>query len=287
MNATNEIRNNNFINVLPNTAYYFLKPSNFEAYRYFFYDENKTFLSSNSSSSSSVLTTPLNCYYINFHYYGSVTYNNNISINISDASKNGTYEPYSLTTVSIPQLPAFRFHADPDGVITNVTAESWSDITKENIVRSLKDPSTGEQLFPYGLLTAGSVSDEVTPTYAIKRVGCVDLGTLIWTKYLYQSYFYANLYGNVLTAKKLSRNIWKTGGPEFFDPPIDDAPHVQIRYGEYSNYTAEQFREAMSGIYCGYELDTPITINFTQNLYNNIPPLLSAPLDVTLQTLNV
>jgi hypothetical protein len=56
-----------------------------------------------------------------------------------------------------------------------------------------------------------------------------------------------------------------------------------------SNYTNNPsgFKEHMSGSYLYYELQTPITVTFSSNLQNSTPPLLSAPLNINISTLNV
>ena len=81
--ATDMIRSKNYINVKPNTEYYFKYP---EAMRVLAYDINKTLIEvwySTSWVSERSYTTPANCYFVKFGMsaaYGT-TYNNNISIN--------------------------------------------------------------------------------------------------------------------------------------------------------------------------------------------------------------
>lgn len=105
-----QIRSKNVIRVLPNTAYYFPL-----AMWFMFLDANDNvipsvattgwYISGNSYSRkddnlTGIFTTPSNACYLKFYMtanYGA-TYNNDICINLSDASKNGTYEPYKKYT---------------------------------------------------------------------------------------------------------------------------------------------------------------------------------------------
>lgn len=91
--ATNTIRSKNYIKVFPNTAYYLsLAPKVASVY---YYDSNQNFISFEYNASG-LRTTPANCYYMMFvgtSTYGT-TYANDICVNISDTSRNGTYEPH-------------------------------------------------------------------------------------------------------------------------------------------------------------------------------------------------
>lgn len=97
-----QIRAKNLIPVLPNTVYYAKTPY---ALWTIPFDSSKqvlenAYMSSTRSGNSSTIvtqfTTPEDCYYIRFYCqtnYGT-TYNNDICINVSNTSINGTYEPY-------------------------------------------------------------------------------------------------------------------------------------------------------------------------------------------------
>lgn len=88
------VRSKNYIPILPNNTYY-IKAS--AGLMLFWYDANKTFISkSNGGINNQTVTLPTNAVYLRFRTadsYGA-TYQNDICINLSDASKNGTYEPY-------------------------------------------------------------------------------------------------------------------------------------------------------------------------------------------------
>lgn len=98
--ASNTIRAKNYIRVKPNTMYYFESSYNgvIDYYR-----ENKEFILQDGLGAKEIITTPNNCHYIKIRMastYGT-TYNHDICINVSDAEKNGTYEPYKDYTASL------------------------------------------------------------------------------------------------------------------------------------------------------------------------------------------
>ena len=140
--STTQIRTRNYVPVLPSTQYYaFTAGFNI---RVLFYDASGSFISTApTSTNNDIFTTPNNCTQVRFHCasgYGTV-YNHDICINISDPSRNGTYEPYCGIVREIPPSTLF-----PDGILRSVE----------------------------------SAYDERTPTKDVKRVGVVDLGTLDW-----------------------------------------------------------------------------------------------------------
>ena len=139
--ASNQtIRSANYISVLPNTVYCFTCISKkVSSYSFLYgYDVNKNFVGrilydTQIGENNSLFTTPPNVSYVRFRWgalYGT-TYLNDICINISDTSKNGTYEPYQTSNLDIPT----------------------------------------STYFPNGMKSAGNVYDELTETKAITRVG--------------------------------------------------------------------------------------------------------------------
>ena len=99
--STANIRSKNYITILPSAAYYLYVGSNVNM-RYFYYDENKNFILWGDGNNV-VRTAPKNARYLRFRMvqaYGT-TYKNDICINLSDPTKNGTYEPYEGNTYSV------------------------------------------------------------------------------------------------------------------------------------------------------------------------------------------
>jgi len=124
------IRSKNYIHIFPNTTYYRKSPNNIQP---FYYDGNMNFISYGLWGANSTFSTPNNAEYMLFHIdpaYGT-TYNNDICINISNTELNGTYEPYTSSTLSLPI----------------------------------------STYFPSGMKSAGNVYDELTNSKAITRIG--------------------------------------------------------------------------------------------------------------------
>ena len=148
-------------------------------------------------------------------------------------------------------------------------------------VTSILD-AEGNQLFPYGLLSAGSVHDEITATKAIKRVGVVDMGTLNW---MYRSelsnkpFQTSSLKGliagssqiNILCAK-YTPAVVSSGGEAKSDKHlyrlfVTDSPNNHILLIKDDAYTdAATFKAAMSGVMLYYELAEPIEVDLPEPL---------------------
>lgn len=97
--ATGNIRSDNYIPVEPSTEYYQSIVGTTKRIRIFFYKENNGFISYAEPNAGSTFSTPSNCAFIKFvtrDSYGG-TYGNNICINASGAD-NGKYFPYSFYT---------------------------------------------------------------------------------------------------------------------------------------------------------------------------------------------
>lgn len=106
----NRIRSKNYIPIIPNTAYYF-KWSTTSSGRGVWYDANKNIISGSSSFlMNTVITTPSNARYFRFSpptNYGT-TYKNDICINLSDPSINGTYYPHESHTYPLDSSVELR-----------------------------------------------------------------------------------------------------------------------------------------------------------------------------------
>lgn len=93
------IRSTNFIRCLPNTSYVIKSPATIIL---LYYDASQNYLNYVGITNTNPFTTPKNACYMAFYVatsYGT-TYKNDICINIS-SSKNGTYEPYKESSLSI------------------------------------------------------------------------------------------------------------------------------------------------------------------------------------------
>lgn len=133
-------------------------------------------------------------------------------------------------------------------------------------VKSILD-ANGNKLFPNGLLSAGSVHDEITATKAIKRVGVVDMGKLSWFSN-YTSIFTATL----PTMRKNTSNVllipYEYKGVYVSD--IKDVGYIVtgnlvcIQDPSYTDATT--FKASLSGVLLYYELAEPIEVDLPEPL---------------------
>lgn len=252
---TDRIRSKNYSRVLSNTTYYLKCPQNIVVH---FYDDDKAWISATSGIKDTTFVTPAKACYIRFRTvadYGSI-YNNDICINLSNPTLNGTYVPYKATTVPIP--------------VTTLTGKA-------------EGSTTSDVIFPDGMKSAKSVKDEVYiengKTYAVKRVFGVDMGTLNWVA-TSANFFYAE----VSDMKQPITNADRLDGIVCSKYPVDTEAAIDVTatdktfkrrlnyiYVRDTSYTdATTFKAAMSGVMLYYELATPIVYevdNYTLPLY--------------------
>ena len=101
--ATDRIRSANAIPVFPNSTYYIGSSVN-ATWTLLFYDADHSFIKA-TQYTNQTFPTPQNCRYVRFFgsttFYGT-TYKHDICINISDPARNGEYEPYWFSSLSLP-----------------------------------------------------------------------------------------------------------------------------------------------------------------------------------------
>ena len=138
-------------------------------------------------------------------------------------------------------------------------------------------------LFPYGLLSAGDVHDEVSDTGAVKRVGVADLGDFNYKVMDYSTSGYAwineknpdidsplsiDYKASACVCSKYPSALYGSDG-RMEDKTIAvskwtfAAGAINIKDSSMSGYTTEQVKAALKGVMLYYELATPITITFT------------------------
>lgn len=243
-NSTSKVslRSKNLIPVIGGKKYKYVAPYSSVTQRYamiFFYGNNKKYIKNVANiRNGSIITMPTEAYYCRIMHkyyiqdYG--TYNNDISLHLVQDGLVSQYKPYTSTTTPLP----------------NVTL--------------IKD-ADGNQLFPYGLCSAGSVYDEITETKAIKRVGVVDLGSLIWG---------VSREGEVYVTLSLAKLISREGSGHnlnllsaIYSPNIEGHGKIVFvkqdgaLYVRNHNYTStDDFKQAMQGVLLYYELATPIEV---------------------------
>ena len=253
-NASSIHWRSDFIKVIPNEKYIV------EAVGYTgcglrtrFYTPDKTYIATKdanglNANSGSTIVIPANAGYMRIAPYTSVIpYDASICIHLVHTGyRNGEYEPYKEFRRDIP-------------------------------IKDIKD-SEGNQLFPNGLLSAGSVYDEITATKAIKRIGVVDMGTLNWRYYsnyggidcfecqdlLIKSNIHGKL-GNILCAQYNNTPQNKVSEENLYSKSIMlNNSTIFIRDSSYTN--AGNFKAAMSGVMLYYELAEPIEVDLEEPL---------------------
>ena len=132
------IRSKNYIPVSPSTEYYGHYGKSGDGIYALFYDVNKNYINLNNSAvniTNRTFTTPSNARFMTLRTFASgvatTTYDDNICVNISNPTRNGTYEPYETHNREIPV----------------------------------------STYFPTGMKSAGTTHDELTKDTAITRVG--------------------------------------------------------------------------------------------------------------------
>ena len=166
----------------------------------------------------------------------------------------------------------------------NGESEAYWEQTKNVPISTLTGKLNGEGesviVFPDGMKSAGSVHDEIYiengKTYAIKRMGSVDLGTLTWA-YRNESEPYIFGTPSITNYKKASSIIAlcskyeiRNGaagsidnargenkkGVFYYNVAAPTLNHFYVRDDDYTDATA--FTAAMQGVMLYYELATPL-----------------------------
>ena len=226
---TTRIRSKNYISVSADTPYFWNVPIG-SGLAVAYYDTDHNYLSGLWVNPGGIYTTPNSACYVRFgtgDAYGGV-YKNDICVNISDLTRNGTYETYMSDTREIPV----------------------------------------STYFPDGMKSAGSIHDELTMGKAFKRVGVVDLGSLTWGETdRTEGYRRFNAW-NALTSPSISdtANIlcarFIRDGHLTRGLPVDNSIYLYgsgallCRCDAYTSAAA--FKAAMSGVMLYYELAEPV-----------------------------
>jgi hypothetical protein len=240
------------LRVTPNTSYYFTNtvPTGVRTGITWF-DNDGYFISYITSLNNTIFTPPANaCWcviiFIPFAIDTEATFTNPV-FNLSNTSKNGTYEPYK--------------HSEFPLNLTELTGK-------------VNGEGTSVTIFPDGLHGVGNVFDSLIvdedgyARRAIKRMAKVDIGTFTWNTTSTESRFYASLPADATVYTAINNVFKKT---YFCDKYTKSTTLTDMTdkttflgnnsymYAQDSSYsTAASFKTAMSGVMLYYELDTPI-----------------------------
>jgi hypothetical protein len=225
--SNSQIRSKNYTEILPNTTYYFHvgNPGGGSNWQSRFYDADFNYIGTGGTLYyNRAFVTPSNAKYLRFsmqNAYGTV-YKNDICINIS-SSRDGEYEPYTSSTLSLPI----------------------------------------STYFPNGMRSAGNVYDELTPSKAITRIGMVDLGSLAWnyTGGRFQT-SKSNISPQPSATSSIICSQYPYSASAEVDKTItQSASYFRIYDSSYTD--AQTFKTAMNGVYLYYELATETETSFT------------------------
>lgn len=255
MNA-NSINSKNFIPILPNTSYFYGYTGSAANVSFYvrFFDTNYDPCDGYASTSGVYLDrtypqiTPSNARYLKFRCSGQygTTYRNDICINLSDPTRNGTYEPYQKRTYPLD-----------------------SSLTLRGIPKLTDSNGSGEVLSIIDTINLHYDGDRYLPDGTVQRMyGVVDLGTLTWT---YEpgansslNFFQCqpnplikNGTTNLICTKYPIGTVNYASGDDHAIMATTTGNIVRVRDTSYTDAAA--FKTAMSGVYLVYELATPTT----------------------------
>lgn len=259
-----QIRSKDFIKVNSNAQYYFYNGDNTYTIYGFQYDSNYNFIST-LNGLNIIVTTASNCAYIKFYVNGHTTYNNDICINVSDASINGNYYPY--------------FEGIRDSAVTSV-------VSGDNISTI---PSQVQALTGYGWGVNANCYNYIdfTTKKFVQKVARVDLGSLNWV-YQGNNVFTTTLspqpYSNYTDGRPMINSLISNNYLKIVNYNVTYASMADKSYVAGSNYygisafyikdsaytDAEAFKTAMSGVYLYYELATPVETDIIQYIDTNL-----------------
>ena len=252
--SSTAMRSVNYISVIPSATYYFYITDSV-VFKMRYYDGNKNYLGyvdANGAQNATKGVTrvmPPNCHYIRVAIDRLTVPKS--CINLSDASVNGTYEPYNRTRRELP--------------ITTSTGK-------------LNGTGASQVVFPNGMNGVGTSFDEIAVENGLAKKGIrrrarVDLGTLTWTYDANSGLMFAQLAniadpGNPrrvpLACAKYTgiydgRTLADTPNKSIFNRTAPNLG-VMVKDSAYSDATA--FKASMSGVMLDYQLATPQTFIF-------------------------
>lgn len=245
----NGLRCKNKISVLPSTAYYMISGiyGDSTGCLFIYYDSNENCISyDNKYSANNIFnfTTPPNAHYVRFNRQTSTavtTYNNDICINISDASKNGTYEPY--TTHIYPTSPI-----DLRGLFKlsngNLVADGDMYSADGGVKRKYGIVDLGQQTWYYK-----ESGTSVAPYFYFDctSLGIKYMGVFGTTAHNIRCVKYVTVERS--TTNFVDKTMCADGGG-------NAVTQIQIKDSSF-NGDATAFKTAMNGVYLIYELATP------------------------------
>lgn len=256
---SSKIRSKNYIPVIGGDTYFAACISSYTGVIQFIeYDVNKNFVKEVGKIIGNEYTPSSSAAYIRFFLQSSygTTYNNDICINLSDASRNGIYEPYWKREIVLG-LDNLACHDENnnavvvnglDGVGTSqdelIVEDGWG--TKINKRRARVN--LGDLSWEY--ISGANARFKATPSPATVSPGNSNMPPIVCSKYAPDTY--TNIYAG-------------TGDKQV---GIGGDANIYVRDTAYTD--AATFKTAMAGVYLDYPLATPKVLT----LDNPIPALI-------------
>lgn len=252
------VRGKNKIPVLGGQTYYGKSSNVYNAKLVIlFFDSDDNYLSY-VEVQNATFTTPTNCAHIKFYTYlqYGTTYNHDICINISDASRNGIYEPYWKREIVLGLDNLACHDENNNAVVVNgldgvgtaqdelVVENGWG--TKINKNRARVDLGSLE----WEYISGANARFKATPSPATVSPGNSNMSPIVCSKYAPDTY--TNIYAG-------------TGDKQV---GIGGDANIYVRDTAYSD--AATFKAAMAGVYLDYPFATPKVLT----LDNPIPTLI-------------
>ena len=227
------IRSKNFCSCIPNTQYYYKRPTGMEGFAVCWYDKNYNFIVRVSNIIN--ITSPTNAYYFKLSLYNyknfSPSYNNDICFNFSDPEKNGTYEPYSEET----------YNLGGDELRGLLKLDANNNIYADGDIYT----SDGKNKRRYGIVDLGSLNWDYVSGANSRFIVPFNLAKGATASNVFNgicAIYTADSLNNVYSHVK-DKSIAVT------------ATYIWIYDSNYSDATI--FKTAMSGVYLVYEVATP------------------------------
>ena len=260
--SSSTFRSKNYIPVVAGASYYATQNYNTTMY-VLCYDANKTYLGVGSSRYYSGPLTNLKdgTAYIRFYLEpvaGTTTYNHDICINLSDASRNGIYEPYWKREIVLGLNNLACHDENNNAVVVNgldgvgtaqdelVVENGWG--TKINKKRARVDLGSLTWAQSY----AGSFAAPFTGYKAPASSAAV--ADALCSKYVLDSV------NNVASSVHMDKTIGLSGGGDT----------IYIYDASFAGLSAADVKAALAGVYLDYPLATPKVLT----LDNPIPALI-------------
>lgn len=158
---------------------------------------------------------------------------------------------------SIDDVPYIPYNK---GEIVSSFAEGIKTTDTEGKVSERKWSETLKKYFPDGLKSVGSVYDEITPTKVVKRIGMVDLSSLLWEKF--DSFFKTQSlkakakfnYDNGLCARYQVQRVTSNPLTNLADKSFVMYDNKVLYIKDTSFPSAESFKQSLQGVVLYYEM---------------------------------